>query len=275
MSASGWLAIFRAIAAEVRSEVLPLAGSGKGREMLGRGAGGDQTIYLDALAEEIAIRHLERAYRSGFRFRLLSEEAGPRDFGGSELVLLDPLDGSLNAKYGVPYYAIVLAVTESDQIHGVRLGFVHNLVSGEEFHAVCGAGAFRGGVRLAAAAPVPSGDPPFAVLQLDAPAPVAAFERARPLIERARRLRILGSAGLNLCYAATGGISLQVASLPVRAFDLAGPLLILREAGGIATDLEGRPLGGLSCSLQTRTTLLASVFPELHARALRLLKAQA
>jgi myo-inositol-1(or 4)-monophosphatase len=111
VTSQAWLPIFRAIAAEIRSTIPPLAGTPAAREEVGLGAGGDRTIYLDQLAEEIVVRHLEQAYRSGLRFRLISEELGERDFGGEALVLADPLDGSFNAKMGLPYYAVVLAVT--------------------------------------------------------------------------------------------------------------------------------------------------------------------
>jgi len=153
VTSQDWLPILRAIGAEVRAAVAPLAGTVKAREVVGLGAGGDQTIYLDQLAEEIVLRHLEQAYRSGFRFRLISEELGERDFGGSPLVLVDPLDGSVNAKMGLPYYAVVLAVTEGDRFRDVRLGYVQNLVSGEEFHAFAGGGARRS--RPSTVAPSP------------------------------------------------------------------------------------------------------------------------
>ena len=127
---------------------MPRSGTPGGREEVGLGAGGDQTIYLDQLAEGIVVRHLEQAYRSGLRFHLISEELGERDFGGAGLVLADPLDGSVNAKMGLPYYAVVLAVTEGDRFRDVRLGYVQNLVTGDEFHAIEGGGAFRNGTPL-------------------------------------------------------------------------------------------------------------------------------
>src|SRR5260370_31002938 len=101
------------MAGEIRAEIPPLAGTPRGREEFGLGAGGDRTIYLDQLAEEIVVRHLEQAYRSGLRFRLISEELGERDFGGGPLALTDPLVGSFNAQMGLPYYAGVLAVTDA------------------------------------------------------------------------------------------------------------------------------------------------------------------
>jgi fructose-1,6-bisphosphatase/inositol monophosphatase family enzyme len=69
-------------------------------------------------------------------------------------------------------------------------------------------------------------------------------------------------------------VALQVTPARVRSFDLAGPLLILREAGGIATDYEGRSIDSVSVRLDARTTLLASLSPQIHAYALELLGAR-
>ncbi len=238
--------------------------------MVGAGAGGDRTIYMDAVAEGVAVRHLERAHRDGSRFQLLSEELGRRDFGGSDMVLVDPLDGSYNAKQGLPYYAVVLAVTPTERLGDVTLGYVVNLLTGDEFLAERGFGAYRNGQPLLKGE-APADGTTIPLVQLDAPAGVNPRSQAQPLIDRAERVRQMGSAALNLCHTATGGITLQLAPSPVRAFDLAGPLLILSEAGGIATDVDGRPLDAVSCGLESRTTLLASAFPDIHRRALRVL----
>jgi myo-inositol-1(or 4)-monophosphatase len=274
VTSQDWLPVFRAIAAEVRAAVVPLAGTARGREAIGLGAGGDQTILLDQLAEDTVVRHLEQAYRSGFRFHLISEELGSRDFGGSPLVLVDPLDGSFNAKMGLPYYAVVLAATEGDRITDVRLGYVQNLLTGEEFHAVAGAGAFRNGEPLH--------PPPLAfdgrtipVVQFDAPTGVEPRQRAAAIFARAEKVRQLGSAALNLCYTAAGGITLQATPAPVRAFDLAGPLLILREAGGMATDFDGQPIDDVSVRLESKTTLLASLSAAVMAMAVGLARSGA
>ena len=271
MTSPAWLPIFRAIAAEIRATIPPLAGTPKGREEIGLGAGGDRTIVLDQIAEDIVVRHLEQAYRSGLRFRLISEELGERDFGGEPLVLADPLDGSFNAKMGLPYYAVVLAVTEGDRFSEVQLGYVQNLVTGDEYHAIAGAGAFHHNEPLRPVSPAFDGRS-ISLVQFDAPSGVEPRERAAPIFARAEKVRQLGSAALNLCHTASGGIALQVTPAPVRSFDLAGPLLILREAGGIATDFEGGPIGSVSVRLDARTTLLASLSQQIHAYALELLR---
>ena len=273
MTSPAWLPIFRAIAAEIRATIPPLAGTPRGREEVGLGAGGDRTIYLDQLAEEIVVRHLEQAYRSGLRFRLISEELGERDFGGEPLVLADPLDGSFNAKMGLPYYAVVLAVTEGDRMSDVRFGYVLNLVTGDEFHAISGAGAFHMGEPLRPMPPAFDGRT-IPLVQFDAPSGVEPRERAAPIFALAEKVRQLGSAALNLCHTASGAVALQVTPAPVRSFDLAGPVLILREAGGIATDYEGRSIDAVSVRLDARTTLLASLSPEIHTYALEVLGAR-
>jgi myo-inositol-1(or 4)-monophosphatase len=272
VSSPDWLPLFRAIAAEVREQLAPVVGTAAGREVVGTGAGGDQTVYLDQLAEGIVVRHLEQAYRSGFRFTLISEELGERSFGGSPMVLADPLDGSYNAKSGLPYYAVVLAATDGDKLGDVVLGYVQNLVSGDEFYAGRGSGAFRNGMPLVSE-PAPFDGASIPLVQLDAPTGVEPRERAFPILERAEKIRQLGSAALNLCHTAAGGVSLQVTPAPVRAFDLAAPLRILREAGGVASDFRGGSIDEVSVRLDSRTTLLASVTPAIHRYALRLLGA--
>jgi fructose-1,6-bisphosphatase/inositol monophosphatase family enzyme len=109
------------------------------------------------------------------------------------------------------------------------------------------------------------------LVQFDAPTGVEPRGQALAIFERAEKIRQLGSAALNLCHTAAGGISLQVTPAPVRAFDLAAPLLILREAGGLATDFDGGSLDDVSVRLDSRTTLLASRSPEIHRFALQLL----
>jgi len=206
VTSPAWLPIFRAIAAEIRVTIPPLAGTPQGREEVGLGAGGDRTIYLDQLAEGIVVRHLEQAYRSGLRFRLISEELGERDFGGEPLVLADPLDGSYNAKMGLPYYAVVLAVTEGDRFSDVRLGYVQNLVTGDEYHAISGAGAFHMGEPLRPTPPAFDGRS-IPLVQFDAPSGIEPRERAAPIFARAEKVRQLGSAALNLCHTASGAVA--------------------------------------------------------------------
>jgi myo-inositol-1(or 4)-monophosphatase len=266
-----WLETFQAIGAEVEAAVAPLTGTARAKQVMGRGAGGDGTVYIDKLAEDIVVRHLEGVHGQGARFTLLSEELGERDFGDPEtIVLVDPVDGSLNAKQGFPYYSITLALVQGGTIGGTEIGYVRNLANGGEFHARRGGGAWFDG-RALEPAPVALDRDKFGVVQLEAPQPAEAFRRVERLLTRTRRLRILGSVALDLCYTATGGFALLVAPLSVRSFDCAGALLILEEAGGIATSVSGQPLSQESVRLDHHITILASMSQEVHALARTLL----
>jgi fructose-1,6-bisphosphatase/inositol monophosphatase family enzyme len=94
---------------------------------------------------------------------------------------------------------------------------------------------------------------------------------ARPLVERASKIRILGSMALSIALTASGGFEVFCAPIPVRVFDMAASLLVLREAGGVATTIDGDSIAHARCELGSRTTLLCAPTPEMHAYALSIL----
>src|SRR5690348_10504761 len=72
------------------------------RETGTRGEGGDRTLLIDEAAEAIVFAQLDRLHAAGARFTAVSEERGTVDFGGGRtVVVIDPIDGSLNAKRGL------------------------------------------------------------------------------------------------------------------------------------------------------------------------------
>ena len=98
-----------------------------------------------------------------------------------------------------------------------------------------------------------------------------ALKVAQPLVERASKIRILGSMALSIALTSAGGFDVFCAPIPVRVFDMAASLLLLKEAGGVATNLQGEPLDGLQCDLKTRSSVLCAPTRKLHARALEIL----
>ena len=253
----------------MREVVLPLTGTERGRSAHGRGAGGDTTLELDRAAETVVFTELERLAARGERFSVLSEEAGRRSFGADyPLVLVDPVDGSLNAEHGIPVAGLMLAVLDGPAVADAHAGFVLNLNTGATWAAVRGQGATRDGRPLEV---LRSNASKIALLGLEStPRALAA---ARPLVERANKIRILGSMALSIALTAAGGFDAFCAPIPVRMFDTAASLLILTEAGGVATDIQGHPVASLECSLDTRSSLLCAPTPDLHAAALEVLKA--
>jgi myo-inositol-1(or 4)-monophosphatase len=244
-------------------------GTEGGRREISTGAGGDQTVEIDRLAEECAMAAFERAEGRGLAFSVLSEEVGLRSFGADfPLVVMDPIDGSLNAKQGVPCYAIMLSLLAGPVVADLRAGYVMNLVNGEDFSAIKGGGAHR---RHEPFRPLPRRDPArLEVVALESsPGSLLA---ATPLLKRAQKLRILGSMALSLAHTATGSFDVFCSPLSARVFDMTASLLLLAEVGGVATDMEGASLDGLAVGFSVRTTLLAAADPAAHALALEILR---
>lgn len=227
-------------------------------------------MELDRAAEEVVFAELASLAARGETFSVLSEEAGRRSFGGEyPLVLVDPVDGSLNAKQGVPLFGLMLAVLDGPTLANTYAGLVLNLNTGEEWSAIRKQGARRAGKPLMA--PAPSDRDRIELLGLESTP--RALQVARPLVERSTKIRILGSMALSLALTAAGGFDVFCAPVPIRVFDTAASLLLLRETGGVATDIGGAAIDGLRCDLATRTTLLCAPSAQLHAGALRILNA--
>jgi myo-inositol-1(or 4)-monophosphatase len=141
-----WLAPFRRACDRIAADLRSLAPERRA-EPLGRGASGDETLLVDRVAEDEMVAELEALGRP---LTLISEELGERDVagGGPPLVVLDPIDGSLNAKRGIPAFATAVAVAEGRTMADVTLGLVRDHGTGEEFVAERGRGAWLGGARL-------------------------------------------------------------------------------------------------------------------------------
>src|SRR3954453_17289546 len=116
------------------------------RERLGetgvRGEGGDRTLVIDQASEDAVFAELERLHGEGVRFSAISEERGEVDFGDSGIrVVIDPLDGSLNAKRGLPAHAISVAVADGPTMADVVFGYVFDFGTPAEWGARRGEGA--------------------------------------------------------------------------------------------------------------------------------------
>ena len=98
-----WLAFCRDVASDVEAVLLRYPTRDDREPVVGQGRGGDDTTVIDKEAERVAVARLEALEARGIGFLLVSEELGERRFGDPEspwIVVLDPIDGSLNAKRG-------------------------------------------------------------------------------------------------------------------------------------------------------------------------------
>jgi myo-inositol-1(or 4)-monophosphatase len=222
-------------------------------------------MELDRAAEAVVFGRLQAVADDGDRFTVLSEEVGRRSFGADyPLVLVDPVDGSLNAKQGLPFFGIMLALLEGPLVSDTLVGCVVNLVSGESWTAIRGQGAWRNGVRIEVQPPQNRGHVELTGLESNPRSLLV----AKQLVERSSKIRILGSMALSIAHTAAGAFDAFCAPVPMRVFDMTASLLILAETGGTASDLDGKPLGALACTLESRTSLLCAPSREQHASAL-------
>jgi myo-inositol-1(or 4)-monophosphatase len=178
----------------------------------------------------------------------ISEERGRIDFGGGPVrVVIDPLDGSKNAKRGLPHHALSLAVADGRTMSDVQLGFVHDFGAGEEWIARRGEGAFLNGVRVDPGVPERRVGGKLELLGIESADPRWVRDSADALAETAHRLRAIGAIAVSLCQVAAGRLDGMVTLRRCRAVDVAAAQLIVREAGGVVAftscaDPLGAPL---------------------------------
>jgi len=228
------------------------------------GASGDKTYPIDRMAEEVIISELES---SGLPCSIISEEYGFKEIrGGGKKVLIDPIDGSKNAVAGIPFYCTSIAVAGGDTVGSVEMAYVINLINGDEFWAERGRGAFMNGEKVST-----QRNDEFSLIAYEAQSPSKDITRILPLLSRSSKTRCLGATALDLSYLAYGAVSVFVNPSLSRSFDFAGGVLLVREAGGTVTNLEGESIDHIPIGINKSTPLLASGNKRLHETSLLIL----
>jgi myo-inositol-1(or 4)-monophosphatase len=207
------------------------------RETGTRGEGGDRTLEIDRAAEAIVLNELEALHERGLRFSALSEERGEIDYGGDELkVIIDPIDGSLNAKRAIPHHALSIAVADGATMADVQFAFVYDFGPEEEWWAIRGDGAWLDGALLDRELGERRGrDGRLEVLGIESADPRWVAASIDSLVETAYRLRALGTIASTLCQVAAARFDGMVSLRRCRGVDAAAGQLIVREAGGLVS----------------------------------------
>jgi myo-inositol-1(or 4)-monophosphatase len=174
-------------------------------------------------------------------------------------VVVDPIDGSLNAKRGIGFFSLSVAVADGPTMGDVHFGFVHDFGTGEEWTAALGDGAYLNGRTL-------DGDLPkerIEILAFEATLTASVAEKAASVVDLAYRLRIMGSLALSLCHLAAGRVDAVCSLKPARSVDIAAGQLLVRERG-LAIDLfEDPPFSAAPLDLEGRSRVAAAGTPEL------------
>ena len=214
---------------------------------VGIGADGSPTSYIDQVAEDAAIRILEKSEE---RVNLLSEERGFVDFGGSSVFILDPVDGTRNAYRGIPFYSVSLAIGTS-KISDIEFGVVKNIPTGDVFTAEKHQGAFLNNTRIR-------------VCEIPSKHILSSISLGKNYTPRAGVLskkgnvRSYGSASLEMCLVACSALDYYFVGRDIlRVVDIAAATLIVREAGGYVKTITGDDLD-MEFDVTKRTSVLAT-----------------
>jgi myo-inositol-1(or 4)-monophosphatase len=252
-----WLGVCRGAVEDVRAVLEELPSRAEREPVVGDGEGGDETTAVDAAAEAAILARL----RGVDGTTIVSEEVGILGTGPTRIVV-DPIDGSLNAKRGIPFFSVSIAVAEGDTMDDVAFGYVYDFGSGEEWVAEKGMGARLNGAVLASLPPKEE----IEILSFEATLTSSIAEKAAAVVGLAYRLRVMGSLALSLCHLAAGRVDAVCSLKRARAVDIAAAQLLVRERA-LAIDLpEAPPFGEAPLDVEGRSRVVAAATPEICER---------
>jgi myo-inositol-1(or 4)-monophosphatase len=254
LPAQRWLAAMRS-AVEAHREIFAAHRGIEGRTRYdGIGEGGDRTLVIDRLCEDAVFRELEGLHREGSEFVAIAEERGEVTFGErpSARVVIDPIDGSLNARRTVPCHSLSVAVAEGASMEEVVLGYVYEFGAGEEFFAVRGEGATLDGEPISVA-----GGDGLEIVAMEATRPERLVPVAESLSGKVYRIRTPGSIAVSLVYVAAGRFDGMMTTRECRSVDAAAGQLVVSEAGGLLR-FDSRRLSETPFDLSARYHLAAA-----------------
>jgi myo-inositol-1(or 4)-monophosphatase len=253
-----WLETCRLAVADIRLVLERLPTRIEREPVLRQGKGGDDTTAIDQAAEDAVVARLAEV---GGDFVLVSEELGERAFGsgGARRVVVDPIDGSVNAKRGIPFFSFSLAVAEGPTMGDVTFGYVYDFGTGEEWTAERGVGAFLNGEPLGPPEPKET----IEILSFEGTTTPAIAARIGDVVGVAGRLRVMGSLALSLCHLAAGRVDAVCSLKPARSVDIAAAQLLVRERGLAIELFDDPPFAAGLLDLEQRSRVAAAGFEHL------------
>jgi myo-inositol-1(or 4)-monophosphatase len=261
-----WLGLCRASVADVEGVLERLPTRAEREPVVGAGEGGDETTAIDKAAEEVILARFRELGAT-----VVSEEVG-RIEAGAPLVVVDPIDGSLNAKRGIPFFSLSIAVADGETMDDVVFGFVHDFGSGEEWTARRDEGAWLNEAPLGSVLPKDEVE----ILSFEATRTELVARDAPKVAALAYRLRIMGSLALSLCHLAAGRVDAVCSLKPARSVDIAAAQLLCREVG-LAVDLFDveEAFGAAPLDLEQRSRVVAAGSDAVCRRIAAALRADA
>lgn len=196
----------------------------------------DFVTKADTKAEKILVEELQQS-RPAYGFLL--EEGGVLE--GSDISnrwIIDPLDGTTNFLHGIPHFAVSIALERDKRIEA---GVVYNPITDDLYYAERGKGAFLRDSRLRVSGRADIADSLFAtgIPFLGRDGHELFIDELRTVMGVSSGIRRLGSAALDLAFVAAGRYD-GYWERNLSSWDIAAGVILVREAGGMVSDFEGR-----------------------------------
>lgn len=196
----------------------------------------DLVTEADFQSEKLILECMARHFPED---TVITEETGQHGPASNRVWLIDPLDGTINFAHELPFFAVSMALQVEAQ---TVLGIVYNPCTQEFFEAAKGSGAFLHDKPIAVSKTpnlvnglLATGFP--YTMHQD---PEDVLRRLHSMIVRGQGIRRMGSAAMDLCYVAAGRFA-GYWEQDLKPWDTAAGALLVEEAGGRVTDLEGNP----------------------------------
>jgi myo-inositol-1(or 4)-monophosphatase len=198
---------------------------------------GDLVTDADLESQKLIAEELQRAFPE---HALLAEEEGARaDPGRAWRWIVDPLDGTINFAHGFGFWSVSIALEHAGDL---VVGVVHNPLSGDVYSAAKGRGATLNGKPMHV-----SGCETLGASLIATALPTDVRESVdlqmaylREFSIGTHSVRRTGSSALNLAIVAAGGFEVCYAT-HMNPWDAAAGVVLVREAGGVVSDLSGGP----------------------------------
>ena len=203
----------------------------------------DIVTDIDVAAEKAVLEILTSAFPS---FGILAEESQPVAGASPYRWVVDPLDGTRNYAHSIPHFCTIVALAEGDDIIA---GVVYDPVREETFTAAKGQGAFLNDspISTSETTDIARSLLSFDLGYVDEKAGLA-IDMLRSLWPGMYSVRMMGSAGLGLAYAASGRVDLFFHH-SLSPWDIAAGVILAKEAGGRIVDRQGNDAGLFSPSV--------------------------
>ena len=222
----------------------------------------DLVTEYDVMCENYLKDNLSKLFPS---FKIIAEESNNKDIwdNSGNNIVIDPIDGTTNFVHGVPHIAISVGIYENGK---GKYGAVYNPILDEFYSAETSKGAFLNGKEIKVSKTdslinslTATG---FPYKQDNIGYTIGILEQ---VITKTRGIRRLGAASLDLCYTARGMFDIYYEEV-LKPWDMAAGIIIVREAGGVATNMDGRAHNLDSQSILAGNSVIHKEFLKLLGR---------